>query len=1467
MSSDLTNFPFLIDLTDTDLASKAQVSGYDLVFTDSSGTGKLNHEIESYTPATGHLVAWVQIPSLSSVTDTPLYVYYGNPSASDQQNKNAVWDSDYKMVAHLSETSGTQHDSTSNGYSSVPNGGVSEGVVGKISGADSFTSSSQYLAIGNIGVSGDWTFSFWAYSRDVGCIACYPIGLGTSPNQATGIGVGGTYVTITNGFWVFDGSGDAGIVQGGPKPTVNTWYYVTVTKSGTTYTVYDNGISQKSGTLQSIAINNLVIGRRFDGMLPFSGIVDEARASDIPRSAAWTLTEYDNQNNPSTFLTVGAEESTGAPTVSQPSPSNGQTNVPTTTSQLSFTLSSSGGAPMDYTVSTSPSVGSGQGSQVASGVYSVPVSGLQSNTAYAWSVDATAGSTHTHASFTFTTETFSRTITSYSPSAYNLTLDRSGSQTFQIDFNGPVDITWYLDGTPGQHTTGVSSSTWSNTFSQLGIFNVTAAGTFNGVTLQQTWSVQAIINFSGGVTTDGNLYFGPSQPWENGWVFDESVWHDNGMYYMLYAGSPIGSRKIGFAWSYDGLHWTKDPNNPILSPVPGTWENQEVFWPSTIIKMEDGSYRVYYQGIDTSGGRHSGIFFMTLSGPTITSLTRYSGNPVVADTYELSVIRVSQNFWIGYNGYCLMNLMQSTDGLTWNYVQMNVLTGSSWDNGCIYAGHLLIMDGTLYVTVQEANQDVGLVYARVGDWANLHRSPHNPIIPHGSGYSTYVLGGNPIYNSTLDALDTWFLSVASLGGSGASGIGFGRLYHVTGAETPPIISTPSPSNGATNVPISTSSLSFNLMEPSGNAMSYTVTTSPNVGGNTGTGVHDGQYSVNISGLSYSTTYTWTVSANDGAMNAQQTFTFTTESNPNLDPFANGWQYRKSITINHNQVTGDQTNFPILVDITDQDLSSKACQSGGDIIFMNGAGEATKIAYQTVDYNPTTGHLTAWVNVPTLSSTSDTTIYMYYGNPACSPQQNPPGVWDSNFLMVLHLDETSGIQYDSTVHHNDGTPHGVTQGVTGEVGYADSFSGTGYVESTNDASLSPTTITVSAWINPSTASGTNPIIEKYDWGVPGNGGYLLRQQDGNVFFDVLQGATDHLASANSIIQIGSSTNVVGTFDGTTVSIYVNGVLINQVAYSGTIQPSTSTLKLGTRGNDATPSSKFFSGVIDEAWASKGARSASWIATEYNSQHSPSTFTALGSEETNIKTTTVTLTAISTLMTAGQTAIPFSGAVAPTTVPDGVNVELRYAPTCIQGSAGTAIATASTSGGNGEFSGTFTAPTSDTYQFWAYFIGVGSYSNASSTCQQITVTPTPPTIATITLNELPNPLIMSQTDIQFSGSASPPSGTANINVELRYASTCLQGSGGTLAATQQVNGNGEFSGTFTAPANDTYQFWAHFVGGNGYDSASSECQQVTVTPLIIPEGVSFILLFLTPLIPFLAIRVVRNRNKAKTSKPPN
>ena len=145
----LSNFPLLVSLTDTDLAAKAQASGNDILFTDSTGTTQLPHEIENYTSSTGTLVAWVQVPTVTSGTNTVIYMYYGNSTVASQQRPTAVWDANFQAVWHLNQTVGgvdALKDSTSTGNHGTNQGSPNLGVAGKVGKAITFDGSNEFIS-------------------------------------------------------------------------------------------------------------------------------------------------------------------------------------------------------------------------------------------------------------------------------------------------------------------------------------------------------------------------------------------------------------------------------------------------------------------------------------------------------------------------------------------------------------------------------------------------------------------------------------------------------------------------------------------------------------------------------------------------------------------------------------------------------------------------------------------------------------------------------------------------------------------------------------------------------------------------------------------------------------------------------------------------------------------------------------------------------------------------------------------------------------------------------------------------------------------------------------------------------------------------------------------------------------------------------------------------------------------------
>jgi len=440
--------------------------------------------------------------------------------------------------------------------------------------------------------------------------------------------------------------------------------------------------------------------------------------------------------------------------------------------------------------------------------------------------------------------------------------------------------------------------------------------------------------------------------------------------------------------------------------------------------------------------------------------------------------------------------------------------------------------------------------------------------------------------------------------------------------TGPIILDPSPKNGEREVSLEQNQLTFTLKDFQGKKMDYTVETSPNIGSGNGHSVNNGTYTVPIHGLENGAAYQWYVNVTDGTYSVQTLFAFTTRYPPTFNPFEWGWHYRKQITINHTKVSSDLTNFPVLLNTLDSDIRNKARVDGGDIVFMNGTGVATKLYHEIEKFDPSSDELVAWVNVSKLSSNNDTILYIYYGNPNCINMEYPEKTWDSSYIMVQHFDEISGTHYDSTFHHNDGISYGNSQTVSGIIDGANSFDGVNdYLDCGNSESVNPTNaITVEAWYRPVSFLGTgdDPIIDKGYYSHPHDGPWyqyhlgVRGDQHGPTGFSfyVLSGGTQKWVVTPGGFWIpGNWYHLVGTYDGSSIKLYANGALLDSKSAQGTIENYGKPVDIGKPSNLNT----YLPGTIDEIRLSSISRSPHWISTEYANQNDPSGFLHIGPED--------------------------------------------------------------------------------------------------------------------------------------------------------------------------------------------------------------------------------------------------------------
>lgn len=355
-------------------------------------------------------------------------------------------------------------------------------------------------------------------------------------------------------------------------------------------------------------------------------------------------------------------------------------------------------------------------------------------------------------------------------------------------------------------------------------------------------------------------------------------------------------------------------------------------------------------------------------------------------------------------------------------------------------------------------------------------------------------------------------------------------------------------------------------------------------------------------------------------------------------YTGNFSYYRAITVTSTAsvASGTNVNFPMLFGGTYSWL--EASSSGGriqnlttapnggiepaDLIFVTSTPSAngstwncgTSLPFETENYVSSTGVINDWVSVPSVST--GTVIYACYGaTGVMSDQSNPQGTWNSNYRAVYHLTAPTGTLnvYDSTANANNGTNNGSTATSSGQIdGAAQLLSASSQYIATPSVPAT-TTISFSVWFksigSPSTAVLLNTNFDGSSvpfmlcLGACGGGSY-----NGIAYYN---GSWVRSGGGSAAATLDNNWHyIVGTDDGTALKLYVDGVLNFSGGTSGVPGANANNLDIGRYLNDGV----YANGTEDEVEVYNGTLSPSWIATEYSNQNSPSTFYAVGSEQT-------------------------------------------------------------------------------------------------------------------------------------------------------------------------------------------------------------------------------------------------------------
>ena len=92
-----------------------------------------------------------------------------------------------------------------------------------------------------------------------------------------------------------------------------------------------------------------------------------------------------------------------------------------------------------------------------------------------------------------------------------------------------------------------------------------------------------------------------TQLWESTGIYYASILKEGDLFMMVYVNGGTDPNAFGFAYSSDGLNWTKDENNPFFTVADMSTNGYRLSYPNLV--KTNSEYRIYYTGWNESGDR------------------------------------------------------------------------------------------------------------------------------------------------------------------------------------------------------------------------------------------------------------------------------------------------------------------------------------------------------------------------------------------------------------------------------------------------------------------------------------------------------------------------------------------------------------------------------------------------------------------------------------------------------------------------------------------------------------------------------------------------------------------------------------------------------------------------------------------------------------------------------------------------
>ncbi len=330
----------------------------------------------------------------------------------------------------------------------------------------------------------------------------------------------------------------------------------------------------------------------------------------------------------------------------------------------------------------------------------------------------------------------------------------------------------------------------------------------------------------------------------------------------------------------------------------------------------------------------------------------------------------------------------------------------------------------------------------------------------------------------------------------------------------------------------------------------------------------------------------------------------------------GWTYRKAIKYGTTKPAGNLTDYPVLLDVAaDTDIASRLTANKFTVVASDGETPIPFGVYPSCDGNTGRMLLRFKASPLTAASTGDVMAYLYYDDSQSGVVNEDKTGTVESYSLFMPLEEDPGGSapqfLDWVSESNVGTSAGglsSADSVAAEVGYGVDFEDYEYITvSQGSAPDFSSGITMSAIFSADVDSGGGGLNRPLETG----GEEFLIDWAGRKV--QMRGDGSYPEALFSVVTAGVPTLVSGTWDGSNIRAYTNGSLNNTTAsstFGAAISSGTNWLYIGINGGGFRP----YAGIIDELKMSPVARSANWLAYEYENDLNNSNTVTLGTEET-------------------------------------------------------------------------------------------------------------------------------------------------------------------------------------------------------------------------------------------------------------